>query len=340
MIHMRATWALATLVALSGTAIRGAEIEKRPTTHSQRETWAVRVVRQTKDSIVTLKVAKKSSRKDTVGTGFIVDERGYVVTNRHVVANRVEGGIKVVLSDGTSFIGQLDFEDESHDLAVVHIQTERKLKALPLGPATDVMVGEDVIAIGHPFGYVNSVSKGIVSALEREVEMPGGVILKGLLQTTASINPGNSGGPLLNADGEVIGINVALRSDAQNIAFALSADTVQQVLSRRLSASTKMKIGIYHGLDVRESVETEGETRSRVLVHEVAAGTPAAEAGMKEGDQIVKLGALRVANRFDVERALWDVHNGDTVRATVLRSGREVQVPLKFDRDSVKTASR
>src|SRR5438477_70408 len=115
-------------------------------------------------------------------------------------------------------------------LSGLRIKTAKKLKALPLGPATDIMVGEEVIAIGHPFGYLNTVSKGIVSALEREVEMPSGVILKGLLQTTASINPGNSGGPLLNADGEVIGINVALRSDAQNIAFALSADTVQQVL--------------------------------------------------------------------------------------------------------------
>jgi serine protease Do len=334
---MRTPWALATLVAMSGAAfIGGAETEKRPTSNSRRETWVVKVVRQTKDSIVTLKVQKKTSRKDTVGTGFIVDERGYIVTNRHVVAGAVE--IKVALSDGTSFTGEVDFEDASHDLAVVRIQTERKLKALPLGPATDVMVGEDVIAIGHPFGYVNSVSKGIVAALEREVEMPGGVVLKGLLQTTASINPGNSGGPLLNADGEVIGINVALRSDAQNIAFALSADTVQQVLSRRLSASTK--IGVYHGLDVRETVESEGESRSRVLVHDVASNTPASEAGVKEGDQIVKLGELRVVNRFDVERALWDVHSGDTVSVTVLRSGREVKVPLKFDREVVKTASR
>ncbi len=336
---MRAPWSLATLVALSGISLCGAaEPEKKPSSppKSSRETWVVRVVRQTKESIVTLKVQKQSSRKDTVGTGFIVDERGYIVTNRHVIANAVE--IKVSMSDGTSLVGELDFEDAAHDLAVVRIQTKRKLKALPLGPATDAMVGEDVIAIGHPFGYVNTVSKGIVSALDREVEMPGGVVLKGLLQTTAAINPGNSGGPLLNADGEVIGINVALRSDAQNIAFALSADTVQQVLSRRLSASRR--IGVYHGLDVRENVESEGVVRTRVLVHEVAENTPASDAGMKEGDQIVKLGALHVGNRFDVERALWDVRNGETVPMTVLRSGREMQVPMKFDRDIVRTASR
>src|SRR5437660_10899378 len=118
MIHMRATWALATIVALSGAAfIGGAETEKKPTSTSRRETWVVRVVRQTKDSIVSLKVQKKTSRKDTVGTGFIVDERGYIVTNRHVVANYEM--IKVELSDGTSLTGELDFEDASHDLAVV-----------------------------------------------------------------------------------------------------------------------------------------------------------------------------------------------------------------------------
>ena len=330
---MRAAWTLTALAVLSGTPFSsGAETEKKQSARSNRETWVVRVVRQTKDSIVTLKVQKKTSRKDTVGTGFIVDERGYIVTNRHVVAGAVE--IKVCLADGTSFPGEADFEDSAHDLAVVHIKTKKKLKALPLGPAADIMVGEEVIAIGHPFGYVNSVSKGIIAALDREVEMPGGVELKGLLQTTASINPGNSGGPLLNADGEVIGINVALRSDAQNIAFALNADTVQQVLSRRLSASTKL--GVYHGLDVRENLGNDGEVRTKVMVHDVAQNTPAAEAGLKEGDQIVKVGELRVNNRFDVERALWDVHG--EVQATVLREGREVKLPLKFgtqDRHSV-----
>jgi len=198
------------------------------------------------------------------------------------------------------------------------------------------MVNEDVVAIGHPFGYVNTVSRGIISALDREVEMPGGVVLKGLLQTTASINPGNSGGPLLNADGEVIGINVALRSDAQNIAFALNADQVQQVLSRRLSASRK--IGVYHGLDIRENVGSEGEVRTKVLVHDVAKNTPAAEAGMKEGDQLIELGGLRIGNRFDVERALWDARG--EVEATVVRAGHEVKVPMKFGKEDNRSAAR
>jgi len=339
---MRATWALATLVALSGSAfVGGAETEKgqkgqTSTARFPRETPTVLAVRKTKDSIVTIKVAKKTSRKDTVGTGVIVDERGYIVTNRHVIANHVE--IKVVLADNTLCLAEVDFEDESNDLAVLKISASRKLKALPLGPATDLMVGEEVIAIGHPYGYINTVSKGIISATGREVEMPGGVILKDLIQITASINPGNSGGPLLNINGELIGINVALRQDAQNIAFALNADTVQRVLTRRLSASRKL--GVYHGMDCREKVEPEGEVHSRVLVHDVAENTPAASAGVKEGDEIVKLGDFQIVNRFDVERALWDVRSGETVAVTVVRGGRQVQVPMKIGGEAQHTASR
>ena len=107
---------------------------------------------------------------------------------------------------------------------------------MTFAPASDLMVGEEVIAIGHPYGYTNTVSTGIVSALNREVSMQSGGVLTDLIQTTASINPGNSGGPLMNINGELIGINSAMRSDAQGIAFALNADMVQQVLSQHLSA--------------------------------------------------------------------------------------------------------
>ncbi len=325
---MRAYLALAALVAFVAPALCS------DTPRFSRVTPEVLAYRKTKDSIVTLKVQKKTSRKETIGTGVIIDERGYVVTNRHVVAGAVE--VKVTLNDDTSHAAEVDFEYGANDIAVVKVQTNRKLKALPFAPSSDVERGEKVIAIGHPFGYEKSVSTGIVSGLDREVEM-GSITLKGLIQITADINPGNSGGPLLNINGEMIGINVALRADAQGIAFALSSDTVQQVLSRRLSASRRS--GIYHGLDVREKVQSDGEDRCEAVVHDVAQNTPAASAGLKEGDRIVKLGEFKVGNRFDVERALWDVRTGETVEVTVLRAGREVHVPLKLDPDG-RTASR
>ena len=112
---------------------------------------------------------------------------------------------------------------------------------LPLAPVDDLMVGETVIAIGHPFGYTHTVSTGIISALGREITMPTGDVLTGLIQTNASINPGNSGGPLLNINGEFIGINVALREGAQNIAFAINAGTVKSFLQQHLSATQRLR---------------------------------------------------------------------------------------------------
>lgn len=330
---MRTAWVCATLVALVGTVhAGGAETEKSTKAQPEvrdvqfaRETPFVVAVRKTRDSIVTLKVSKPGASRDTTGTGVIVDERGYVITNSHVIRGAEK--IRVILTDGTSCTAEVDFVEADYDLAALKIKTDKKLKALRLAPASDVMVGEYVIAVGHPFGYTNTVSTGIVSATGREIEMPSGVTLKNLIQITAAINPGNSGGPLLNVNGELIGINVALRQDAQGIAFALNADMVQEVLSKKLSAS---KVGgVKHGLDCKIDVQgAAGPRRAVVVVKEVADGTPAAAAGIREGDKIIRLGDYSVGNRFDVERALWGRKAEDKVKLTVLRAGIEMNVDM------------
>src|SRR5262249_61804954 len=149
------------------------------------------------------------------------------------------------------------------------------------------MVSEGVGGSGTQYGDANSASTGIVSALNREIKMPTDEVLTGLIQTTASINPGNSGGPLLNVNGELIGINVALREGAQGIAFALNADTVQQVLSKHLSAA---KVGrVSHGISCRELVGNEGEPRQRVIVDGVTPDSPAYQAGLRRGDVLIRL---------------------------------------------------
>ena len=201
-----------------------------------RRTPIVEAVQKTRASIVSVKAEKKGSwgRKETGGTGVIVDERGFVVTNSHVVASADR--VTVHLADGSELAATIVTEDAHHDLAVLRLSTTRKLQALAFGTSSDLMVGETVIAVGHPFGFTNTVSTGIVSGLGREVTMPNGEVLRNLIQTNASINPGNSGGPLLNINGELIGINVAIREGAQGIAFALSADDVQQALSKHLSS--------------------------------------------------------------------------------------------------------
>ena len=220
-----------------------------------RRTPIVEAVQKTRNGVVTLKVQKGEGlgRKDVVGTGVIVDERGYVVSNCHVVAGARR--VAVHLYDGTVLAGEVLTEDPRHDLAILRVATRKKLEALSFGPSSDLLVGETVIAVGHPFGYTNTVSTGIVSALGRRVEMPGGEVLRDLIQTTASINPGNSGGPLLIVNGELIGINVAFREGAQGIAFALNADAVQSVLSKHLSAGRVARLA--HGLACREEVRGE-----------------------------------------------------------------------------------
>jgi serine protease Do len=197
-----------------------------------------------------------------------------------------------------------------------------------LAPGSDVMVGETVIAVGHPFGYRNTVSTGIISAVGREIEMPSGETLAGVLQTDASINPGNSGGPLLNINGELIGINVALREGAHGIAFAINADIVKQVLSKHLSALRVA--GVMHGLACKENVAQDGKDRQRVVVAGVSDGTPAATAGLKCGDLILEVGHRSVTNRFDLERALWESKPGQEVELCVVRQGKTIKVALKL----------
>jgi serine protease Do len=286
----------------------------------------VEAVQKTRAGIVTIKVEKKGTwgRKEMVGSGVIVDERGYVVTNHHVVVSAER--VTVALADGTELPGRVLAVEARCDLAIVRVSASKPLQALPLGPGSDLLVGETVIAVGHPFGYTNTVSCGIISYVGREIPLPEGGMLGDLIQINASINPGNSGGPLLNINGEVIGINVAIRDGAQGIAFAINSDTVRQVLCRLLPA--EKVAGIQAGFACLERVAEEGQERQRVVVERVAEHGPADRAGLHRGDEILCVGAWSVSNRFDVERALWEHKVGDAVQVRVRRQGKEVVLPL------------
>jgi serine protease Do len=294
-----------------------------------RRTPIVEAVKKTRPGIVAIKVIKQTAgggSKESIGTGVVVDaEHGYVITNGHVVGETKR--VEIRLQDGTTTGGTVIAKEPSCDLAFLQVPPSYKLKALPLGPGSDLMEGETVFAIGHPYGYEFTVSTGIISALGREIEM-GDVRLTNLIQTTTSINPGNSGGPLLNINGEVIGINVALRQGAQGIAFALNIDTVKQALTRHLGAHQ-----VTHGLRCKEQVLGEdGPERQHVVVEDVARRTPAAVAGFQVGDQIVRVAGRPITNNFDVERALFDSRPGQQVKLTVKRGGQELTMDLVLSR--------
>ena len=168
--------------------------------------------------------------KDKVnGTGIIIDKRGIIVTNSHVVEKAKQ--VVVRLHDGPKVNGDVILVRPDVDLAFVRINVPKDLPAVPPKEDNKLLRGETVIAIGHPYGYEDTVSAGIVSALGRQIEEPNGVKLINLIQTNADINPGNSGGPLLNINGELIGINVAVREGANGIAFSIHGDTVIRVIN-------------------------------------------------------------------------------------------------------------
>jgi serine protease Do len=291
--------------------------------HSRR-TPIVEAVQKTRNSIVTIKTQKSDGADSSTGTGVVVDERGYIITSRHVIATAAR--IHAHLADGTVLAAQVFAEEKRTDLAILKVKHDKAIPVLPLGPCSDLMVGETVIAVGNPFGYTNTVSTGIISALDRSIKMPTGDTITGVIQINASINPGNSGGPLLNINGELVGINAALRDGAQGIAFAINADTVKDMLNRHLSCQKVAKVS--HGLSCGERVAEEGTQRQRVVVAAVAAETPAARVGLKQGDIILCVAGRTVTNRFDVERSLWESKPGDQITMKLVRADKEISVAL------------
>ena len=226
-------------------------------------------------------------RVSGMGTGVILDGRGYILTNHHVV-DKVQG-IEVHLADGTSYPARVVQHDEEMDLAMLKVDAGRPLPAIAIGTSADLMVGETVITIGNAFGYENTVSVGIVSALKRNVTLSDEQVYRNLIQTDACINPGNSGGPLINIDGELIGINVAVRAGAQGIGFALPIDDVKRVAAEMMSTRRLAA----HLARPGRATRSASQARPRGGPLRRPAGQPGRAGRVsRPGDQVVKVGDL------------------------------------------------
>jgi serine protease Do len=260
-------------------------------------------------------------RVSGMGSGVIVDGRGYVLTNHHVV-DKVQG-VVVELFDGTTYPARVLQNDPVMDLAVLKIDPPSPLTAVEIGTSSDLMIGESVITIGNAFGYENTVSVGIISALHRDVTLSDDQVYRNLIQTDACINPGNSGGPLINIDGELIGINVAVRAGAQGIGFALPIDEVKRVAAEMLS--TRRVSSTWHGLVATD--ERRG-SKHGVVIAEVQSGSPGEASGFKPGDELIRIGTLPVANVLDLERGLFDVRPGQPTTVKLRRGGVETALSL------------
>lgn len=302
-----------------------------------RETPLVRAVKRAAPSVVNIHTEKTTVERDSVfntgaskprkvngmGTGVVIDERGYIVTNYHVIAD--VDLIRATFEDGSHTNATVVSFDRDHDLALIRVQAPKPLKVMPSGTSSDLMLGEDVIAVGNAFGYSHTVTKGIISSLGRDVEVNDTQSYKNLIQTDASINPGNSGGPLLNLNGEVVGINVAIRAGAQRIGFAIPIDDARRTVARLISVEQLNHT--YHGVVTRD--HKAGDVR-KLIVDSVQLDSPAAKAGLKNGDIIVKAGDRDVVDTVDWERAFLDRKADEAVTIVVRRgdANENMQIAL------------
>jgi S1-C subfamily serine protease len=260
------------------------------------------------------------------GTGVVLTPDGEVLTNAHVVAGATN--IRVNLAgESQARTATLVAADSSKDVALLKINGASNLKTVDLGSSGDLRVGDDVVAIGNALDLKGgfTVTRGIVSALNRSIDAQDGVQLSGLIQTDAAINPGNSGGPLVNAGGQVVGINTAVEGQAQNIGFAIAIDTIKPMLERlRAGQSTTATPRAYLGVST-QAVDGTGAT-----VIEVGTGTPAAAAGLQVGDVIVAIDSTQVSDPDGLGAAITSHAPGDRVTVTYLRGGarRTAQVTL------------
>ena len=259
--------------------------------------------------------SRRRIERESVGSGFVLHPAGYIITNAHVVARTAQR--KAIFANGDVYEAELISIDEDRDLAVLKIDAGRLLPPIRLGTSSDLMVGEPVVAIGNPFGFQHSVTVGVISALNRSLQIDHDRKFDSLIQTDASINPGNSGGPLLNILGEVVGVNTAIRADAENIGFAIPADSLRQMLPDMLDV--ERRYGFVTGLAVRHSVVDAGI--SRVAVAAVQAGSPAQEAGLAPGMTILSIEQQPVQSVIDYHIALIGRAPGQKLSVQVQRNG-------------------
>ena len=276
------------------------------------------------DKVDELNNASRDSGKsyNGMGTGVIIDERGYIVTNFHVVDGIRK--IQVTTYDQTQYIGTLLARDTDTDLAIIKISARKPLKTITLGRSHDLMPGENCLAIGNPYGYAFSLTDGRISGIERKVDVNDTLVYRVAIQTNTEINPGNSGGPLINVEGEMIGINAAIRQGAAGIAFAIPIDQVVEVAAKLMEEIGEQSSS--HGLKIKQ-IKTDDENdlslpsgkRFKVVVDSVENNTPGAKTDIRKGDVITGIGNYAISNTLDFWRALVDLKPGDDVVFSVKR---------------------
>jgi S1-C subfamily serine protease len=287
------------------------------------------------------------------GSGFLIDPRGYILTNFHVVQGAQ--AISVTLGDRSHFEAKFIGADERNDIALVKIDPkDRKLPALTMGDSDDLQVGQRVLAIGNPFGFQSTLTTGVVSALGRTVQTSQTTVIDGAIQTDAAINQGNSGGPLLNSQGQVIGINSAIYTPSgttAGIGFAIPISTARLIAQDLITTGRVRRATM--GVEARVISPPVAEAlklpvQEGLLIERVTPGGPAEQAGLHGGDRPAVLGMRRImlggdvltkidgrsiTSPLDLSLALNRKRPGDTVKVEYYRGGQKMETPVTL-RDS------
>ena len=295
----------------------------------------------------------RTFQSEAAGTGVIISDDGVIVTNRHVLGNAVNGGVTVTLSDGTELtdieiIGRTSSSDPL-DIAFLKVKDAKgkELKSAKLGDSGVMQVGDKVVAIGNALGeFQNSVTSGIVSGFGRSVvagDESGSETLTNLLQTDAAINPGNSGGPLVNASGEVIGINTAIAGGAaENIGFAIPVNDIKGLIKSVLEKGKLERpyLGIrYVSLDEDAAVAYDLEQTSGAYIvpqgnrrqESILPDSPSAKAGLKEGDIITKIAGQEINDKSSLTSLIAQHAVGETIEVTILRDGNKQTIKVTLE---------
>lgn len=343
--HHMLSLVLAVLIGLSIGGLDTASADNRFSANSKRVTPLVLAVENTRKSVVNLRGRKtvpddsagsdstqKLKQVNGMGTGVVIDSRGYILTNYHVV----EGvkTIEVSTAEREKTTAKLLAHDPLTDLAILKIETSKPLPTIRIGSSADLMLAEQVIAVGNAYGYEHTVTLGIISALKRTVQVNDDQIYRNLIQTDAAINPGNSGGPLLNIDGEMIGINVAVRIGAQGIAFAIPVNDAVDVAADLMSQI--VPDDIFHGLTTRTSYSDD---RPQLFVESVMPQSPAEKIGLKTGDQIVSINDRDASFELDFQTALLHSTLDDEIQLVVEHENRRSAVTMRLEQSARSTAS-
>ena len=268
-----------------------------------------------------------------MGSGFIIDERGYVLTNNHVIAGASE--IAVTLNDGRIFKGRLEGTCRSADVAVIKIEGEN-LASMKLGDSDKLRVGQRVFAIGNPFGLVGgpTVTSGVISAVNRTIHSEQGAF-EGLVQTDAAINPGNSGGPLIDTEGEAVAINTAIIPFAQGIGFAVPINAAKSCTNDILLHGVVRKpwLGIT-GFTITKDVAAQYRlpVESGVMVAGIESHSPSDKAGMRKGDIILGMNGNGISSIEELQNMLQQKQPGEKAELTILRDLKQVRLGVILER--------